>query len=134
MMMSNAYEKYKTQEIKMASPMALIVMLYNGCIKSLKLARLAIEKKGYEEANKCLQKSQDILAELMMSLDLKYEISGELMQIYRFIYGEIVQINVSKKTEKIEPVLNILTSLRDTWAKVEKECKPAPYEIRELEQ
>ena len=43
---ANAYQTYKNQEVSMASPMALIVMLYNGCIKRLKLARIAIEKKG----------------------------------------------------------------------------------------
>jgi flagellar protein FliS len=46
MVMANAYEKYKTQEVTTASPVGLIVMLYNGCIKRLKLARMAIEIEG----------------------------------------------------------------------------------------
>lgn len=134
MVMSNAYEKYKTQEVSMASPMALIVMLYNGCIKQLKLARMAIEKKEYEEANTCFKKSQDIITELMSSLDFRYEISNNLMALYRFIYGEIVRINASKDTEKIGPIVSILSDLRDTWAKVEKECRLPAYELSEIEQ
>lgn len=134
MVMSNAYEKYKTQEVSMASPMALIVMLYNGCIKQLKLSRMAIEKKEYEEANSILKKAQDILTELMSSLDFKYEISNNLMALYRFMYGEIVRINASKNAEKIAPVISILSDLRDAWVKVEKECRLPAYELSELEQ
>jgi flagellar protein FliS len=134
MVMANAYEKYKTQEVTTASPVGLIVMLYNGCIKRLKLARMAIEKKDYEDANNNFKKAEDIIDELMASLDLKYEIARNLLSLYVFIYEEIVRINISKDAEKIEPLLKILSSLRDTWVKVEKEYKPPIYELSEMEQ
>jgi flagellar protein FliS len=134
MVMANAYERYKTQEVTTASPMGLIVMLYNGCIKRLKLARMAIEKKDFQEANNSLKRAEDIIEELMSSLDLKYQISANLLSLYTFMYEEIVRINVSKDAAKIEPLLKIIITLRDTWVKVEKEYKPAPYEISEMEQ
>jgi flagellar protein FliS len=134
MVMANAYEKYKTQEVTTASPVGLIVMLYNGCIKRLKLARMAIEKKDYEDANNNFKKAEDIIDELMASLDLKYEIARNLLSLYVFIYEEIVRINISKDAGKIEPLLKILSSLRDTWVKVEKEYKPPIYELSEMEQ
>lgn len=134
MVMTNAYEKYKTQEITTANPVGLIVMLYNGCIKRLKLARMAIEKKDYQDANVNLGRAEDIIEELMASLDLKYKISGNLLSLYTFMYEEIVRINVSKNAEKIEPLLRIVCSLRDTWVKVEKEYKPQVYELSEMEQ
>ena len=134
MVMANAYEKYKTQEVATANPVGLIVMLYNGCIKRLKLARMAIEKKDYEDANTNFKKAEDIIEELMAALDLKYEISQNLLSLYAFMYEEIVRINVSKSAEKIEPLLKIIGNLRDTWVKVEKEYKPPVYEISEMEQ
>lgn len=134
MVMANAYEKYKTQEVATANPVGLIVMLYNGCIKRLKLARMAIEKKDYEDANTNFKRAEDIIEELMAALDLKYEISQNLLSLYAFMYEEIVRINVSKSAEKIEPLLKIIGSLRDTWVKVEKEYKPPVYEISEMEQ
>ncbi|MGE5495256.1 MAG: flagellar export chaperone FliS [Burkholderiales bacterium] len=134
MVMANAYEKYKTQEVATASPVGLIVMLYNGCIKRLKLARIAIENKDYEDANKNLKKAEDIIDELMAALDLKYQIARDLLSLYVFIYEEIVRINISKDAEKIEPLLKMLSSLRDTWAKVEKECRLPVYELSEMEQ
>ena len=129
---ANAYQTYKTQEVSMASPMALIVMLYNGCIKRLKLARIAIEKKDYEDANTQLKKAQDIIAELANSLDFKYPIANDLMALYDFMLREIIDINIKKEADRIEPVTNMLTSLRDAWKQVEKTCRQS-YPIEESE-
>ncbi len=134
MVMSSAYEKYKVQEITTADPMALIVMLYSGCIKQLKLARMAIAEKKYEDANTSLKKAQDIIAELMISLDFKYDVSKELMEIYTFIHSEIISINVAKDADRIEPVIKLLSGLREAWVKVEKQLRPVAYEISEIEQ
>jgi flagellar secretion chaperone FliS len=123
MVMSTGYERYKAQEVNTANPMTLVIMLYSGCIKQLKLAGIAIEKKKYEEANISFKKAEDILMELMMSLALEYDISKHLMAIYSYAYEEIIKMNVSKKTDMIEPITKILSDLRETWSEIEKECK-----------
>lgn len=129
---ANAYQTYKTQEVSMASPMALIVMLYNGCIKRLKLARIAIEKKDLEDANIQFKKAQAIVSELANSLDFNYPIANDLMKLYEFMLREIIQINITKDTDRIEPVINMLSGLRDTWKQVEKTCRQS-YPIEESE-
>ena len=129
---ANAYQTYKTQEVSMANPMALIVMLYNGCIKRLKLARIAIEKKDFEDANVQFKKAQAIVSELANSLDFNYPIAGDLMKLYEFMLREIIQINITKDTNRIEPMINMLSGLRDTWKQVEKTCRQ-PYPIEESE-
>lgn len=127
MLLSTGYEKYKAQEVNTANPVTLIIMLYSGCIKQLKLAEIAVKKKKYEDAHNSFIKAQDILMELMMSLDLRYEISNNLMSIYSFLHEEIVSMNISKNTEKIEPVIKILSDLRESWIAIEKEYKPVEY-------
>ena len=129
---ANAYQTYKNQEVSMASPMALIVMLYNGCIKRLKLARMAIEKKDYEDANNQLKKSQAIITELASSLDFNYPIANDLMALYEFMLREIIDINIKKDADRIEPVINMLSGLRDAWKQVEKTCRQS-YPLEESE-
>ena len=133
MVTANAYQKYKEQEVSMANPTALIVMLYNGCIKRLKLAQMAIDHKDFEETNVHLQKAQEIISELLGSLDLRYPIADELMALYDFMLREIIQINISKDQEKIDPLIDMLTKLRDAWIQVEKTCRVS-YEYEEIEQ
>jgi flagellar protein FliS len=129
-MVATAYQKYKEQDVTMANPMALIVMLYNGCIKQLKLAQIAIDNKSYEDVNTHLKKGQNIISELVSSLDLQYPISKDLLALYDFMLNEIVQANISKDRDKLEPVIRMLSSLRDTWSQVEKTCR-SPYELSE---
>ena len=43
MAMNNPYQQYQTNAVQTASPGELTLMLYNGCLKFIKLARQAIE-------------------------------------------------------------------------------------------
>ena len=133
MVTANAYQKYKKQEVSMASPTALIVMLYDGCIKRLKLAKMAIDKKDFEETNVHLKRAQEIISELIGSLDFKYPIAKELMALYDFMLREIIRINTSKSKERIDPLIGMLSNLRDTWKQVERKCRTSSYELEELE-
>lgn len=120
-LMANPYQQYKRQDVMMASPIELIVMLYTGCIKQLKLARMSIEKIDYEKTNVCMQKAQDIIVELSVSLDFSYEISKEIMDIYSFILSQIIDININKDVEKLNKVIEIIENLRSTWIQVQKQ-------------
>lgn len=132
-LMANPYQQYKRQDVMMASPIELIVMLYTGCIKQLKLARMSIEKMDYEQTNVCMQKAQDIIVELSVSLDFSYEISKELMDLYKFILSQIIEINMSKDIEKLNKVIKIVENLRGTWIQVQKQTSgnTAGYQLAE---
>jgi flagellar protein FliS len=108
-----------------ANPVELIVMLYDGCMKQLKLARIAIQEKNYEHTNVHLQKAQHIVSELVNSLDLHFPIANDLMRIYDFILRQILEINISKNDAAIGDILGLLTTLRDAWAQVAKMNKNA---------
>lgn len=132
MITANAYQKYKEQDISTAHPVTLIVMLYNGCIKRLRLAQIEIDKKNYEAVNNHLKRAQEIITELVNSLDFNYPISKELISLYDFMLREIILINAAKKKERIDPLIEMLSGLRDTWTQVEKTCR-SPYELCESE-
>lgn len=117
----NAYERYRQQGIMTASPVDLVVMLYDECIKQLRLADTALGKKNYSDANTSLKRSQDILVELINSLDFKFEIAKNLMNIYEFMIREIVDINIRKDASGIKPIVELLESLREAWAQIRKQ-------------
>ncbi len=125
--MMSSYQQYKKHDVMMANPLELIIMLYNGAIKQLRLAEAAINNQQGELANSKLQQSQDIIMELMMGLDLSYGIAQDLLKLYEFIHNEIMNINVTKKTDDIESIVEILSGLRDTWVQVQKETKGSFY-------
>ena len=121
--MANSYQQYVRHDVMMATPMELVVMLYTGCIKQLRLGQMAINKTDFEGANTHFQKAQDIVMELMMGLDLQYDIAKDLLAIYEFVHRQIVSINSSKDASLVGPIVDIMSSLRDTWVQVQKENK-----------
>jgi flagellar protein FliS len=117
-----AYQKYKEQEVTTANPVGLVVMLYNGCIKRLRQAQLSMDKKDYAETNAHLKRAQDILAELVNGLDFRYPVANDLLALYEFMIREIVKVNLAKDRNGIDPLVDMLSDLRDAWVQVGKTC------------
>lgn len=113
-----AYQTYQRQGVLTASPLELVIMLYKGCIRQLNLGKLSIEEKDYQTANAAFQKAQDIVSELMFSLDFSYEISNELMRLYEYIQWKIMDINTNKASEEVDGVIEILDELKSSWVAI----------------
>lgn len=123
MMVSNPYEQYRQQGVMTASPMELTVMLYDGCIKQLKIGKTGIEGKDFELTNQALQKAQDIIGELANSLDMGVEMSQGLLDLYDFFLNQIIAANINKDAALIDPVVELMKELRDAWATAARSCR-----------
>lgn len=121
-----ASDTYIREKVMTASPVELIIMLYDEAIKQLKISEIAIEEKRYDKANTSLQKTQAIIDELVRSLDLSIQIGRDLLAIYDFVNRSIITINMKKDKDAIPPIIDILSGLRDAWA-VAKQSEAAMY-------
>lgn len=119
--LANAQQRYKQQGVLTANPVELVVMLYDGCIKQVKIASMAISAGQIEKTNNSLQKAQLIIMELVNSLDLHYPIAQELLNLYDFLMNELTKVNVEKSADRIPGILGILEDLRDAWKTIAKE-------------
>ncbi len=120
MAIANPYQAYKQQSVINASPGQLIVMLYNGCMKFIKLAEKSIEQKDFQGANNAIQRAQDIVEELMSGLDMQYDISNNFLSLYEYIDRRLVEANIKKDKTILKEAYNLISQLRDTWVKVIK--------------
>ncbi len=57
-------------------------MLYNGCLKFIRLAKKAMVEKKFEEKNTNIIKAQKIVQELHITLNTDVEISKSMAQLY----------------------------------------------------
>jgi flagellar protein FliS len=118
-MIANPYQRYFQNQVYTASPERLILMLYDGALKFLKSARAAIPEKDFDKANSCIGRVQDIVTELMVSLDMNQgDVSGNLYVLYDYINNRLIQANLAKDTAILAEVENMLSTLRDTWREV----------------
>ncbi len=121
--MVNAAEAYKRQQIMTATPEALTLMLYNGCLKFMSEGMDYLEKKDYEQANISIQKAENIISEFRVTLNMDYEISHQLFPLYNYVYDRLVEGNMQSDVSKIEEAKGIITELRDAWAQAMKKAR-----------
>jgi flagellar protein FliS len=122
-MVNNAAEAYKRQQIMTATPEALTLMLYNGCLKFMNEGKDAIEAKQWEQANTSLQKAQNIISEFRITLNMEYEISKQLMPLYNYTYDRLVEGNIKSDTAMVQEAIDIIKELRDAWAQAMKKAR-----------
>lgn len=115
-MVISPYDKYKKVRIETASQGKLILMLYDGAIRFLNHAKVSLEDKRYDVVNNNLIKAQDILTELMLSLNMSVgDIAKNLYSLYDFMYRSLIEANVKKDKELITEIRNMLQELKETW-------------------
>jgi flagellar protein FliS len=117
-----AYKEYKEIQVNTANREKLLIMLYQGCIKFLRFSKKSIEDNNIEAANNYIIKSQDIIRELMNTLDRENggEIADNLYNLYDFMYRELVTANIKKDTAKIEVVEEMMIELLESWQQITK--------------
>lgn len=113
-------DEYKKQTISSASPVQLVVMLYDAAIRNAELGRIAMEADRIQEQNDHLLKSQKIISELTCSLDMERggEVAQNLFGLYTYCLNQLTKANIEDKPEPVKEVVRILESLRDAWRQI----------------
>ncbi|MBD3920828.1 flagellar export chaperone FliS [Paenibacillus sp. PR3] len=119
--MQQAQNSYLHTKVQTSSPGQLTLMLYNGCLKFIKLAVISIEKRDYEGKHVNFVKAQNIIEELQSTLKMEYELSVQLSQLYTFINQKLIEANVKQDIKAAEDCIHLISELRDTWVEALKE-------------
>ncbi|MEN6390255.1 MAG: flagellar export chaperone FliS [Syntrophomonas sp.] len=114
-MSAYAYDQYQKTTVETTSPGKLLLMLYDGMVKYLRNAGEAIEKQDVPAAHSNIVATQNILVELMATLNMDYKISESLLALYEFMYNQLVEANIKKDQGLILEVQELVMDLRQTW-------------------
>lgn len=119
-MYCNGVQSYRRTNISTSDPVRLIIICYEGIIDNLKLAKEKIEEKDYEKKAKAIIKAQNIIEELMCSLDFEKggEIANNLESLYNYMLRRILQGDVNKDLGAIDEVIGMLNELLSAWKEV----------------
>ena len=114
MALPNAYAQYNNSKVLTASPAELTLMLYEGAIKFCNIA----EEKDVEKAHNNIRKVQNIIGYLQSTLDTKYPVAQDFINIYDYLSKRLLEANVKKDKEILEEINMHLHSVRDNWKEV----------------
>ena len=122
-----AIKAYQQAQVNTFDQLNLVSMLYEGAIRFLRQSIVHIDNKNFEMAHKLLIRSQDIVTELLISLDVKSEseVVKSLLALYEYMYRRLVYANLEKNTTEIANVIKLLENLLEGWRAVAKSKKQA---------
>jgi flagellar protein FliS len=132
---ANVYDQYRRTKVETLTPGKLLLMLYDGALNNIAQAREAIAVRNVARAHQHLTKAQDIILELMSTLNMDYGISESLYQLYEYMHRKLVESNIKKDPEVLDEVAALLNDLRQAWDEAIKSLgknrvfKTDPYQV-----
>ena len=119
--------RYREVAIKTASPLQLVVMLYDAAICCTQEARQQMERKDIAGRSRSVNKCIAIISELQACLNLKAggEIAVSLNRLYDYMKGRIFRANVEQTSQPLTEVETLLENLRSAWVELVSQAPAA---------
>jgi flagellar protein FliS len=108
---------YQQTAVGTQSKGRLIVMLYDGAIKFMKLAIQELEAGDYAAKGQHINRAQDIINELNAVLDMEAggEIARNLRRLYVFMNRRLSEANTKRDPQMIRDVITLMEELNQSW-------------------
>ena len=118
--------KIFTRRITSANKSEIIVIIYDIIEENLALAKKALAEGDRETYRNEIKQAISFVKELLVSLDMNYEVSKYLASLYIYVSRCLNFALVSGKKEEIEAAEKVLRKLGDSFREVAKtdESKP----------
>ena len=118
--------KIFTRRITSANKSEIIVIIYDIIEENLALAKKALAEGDRETYRNEIKQAISFVKELLVSLDMKYEVSKNLASLYIYVSRCLNFALVSGKKEEIKAAEKVLRKLGDSFREVAKtdESKP----------
>ena len=129
------YLLYRQNQVETADPLELVNILYAEAINTVNQCRKDFEIKDWTRVNAGLCKVQEILSELIGSLNAEAgEISVSFFSLYEYMHHLLVEANIKKDPAGLEQVEGMLISLKQAWQKASKQLREgAPQHLQEAQ-
>ena len=116
----NGITAYREAAIATQSKGRLIVLLYDGAIKFMKLAVKELEAGNYEAKGQYIGRAQDIINELnaVLDMDAGGEVATNLRRLYCFMVRRLSEANTKKDPQLVRDVIQLMEELNQGWKAV----------------
>lgn len=121
-----AYQKINRESgLAAADPHAVILILFDGLLENMSIAKGAIERKDFALKSNALTKAINILRSLQDSLDFDSEpaISDNFNALYDYCIVQLTDASVLLDVKLIDHTTELLLPLRDAWRGISEQDK-----------
>ncbi|HUW17727.1 MAG TPA: flagellar export chaperone FliS [Sedimentisphaerales bacterium] len=113
----NGIATYQEAAVSTQSRGRLIVLLYEGAIKFMKLALKELEAGNCEAKGRYIGRAQDIINELnaVLDVDAGGDIAINLRKLYCFMSKHLSEANTKRDPQMIREVITMMEELNQSW-------------------
>jgi flagellar protein FliS len=123
-MLPTTRDAYLETQILTATPQRLRLMLIEGAIRKITLAKMAYDEGDLEKASADLSHCRDIITELIAGIDPdQTPVAKQIMPVYMFLYSTLVDAQFGHDHSRLDDILRVLEEERRTWREV---CEKMP--------
>ena len=125
---------YRANAVLTASPGQLVLMMYDGALRAMAMAREAFGRppedlRRLEVINHQLLKAQQIINQLQGTLNLDAgdgQFAREMQRLYDYYNRRLMEANLRKQVEPVIEVERLLGEVRNAWAEMLRNQEAAP--------
>lgn len=126
--MRHPAQAYRQFSVQGATPLGLVVMLYDGAIAAMERAATAIE--AHDVSKKCAQLNRALAIIAQLEGTLNFELGGEvartLKSLYVYTRGQAMKANIENSPEILRSLIEKLSTVREAWYQAEHGPAPSP--------
>lgn len=124
-----AYQTVQTDVgVSTASPHQLIVLLFEGAITAVSVAKVHLEGGDMAAKGLAISKAIDIISNgLIVSLDREAggDIANNLASLYEYMVRRLVQANLKNQPAILDEVHDLLNDIRSAWVEIADQISAA---------
>jgi len=120
MMQKHGAALYRQTEAQVQTPLELVVMLYDGALRFVAVARDAVERRDIPARREALSRVFAIVSELQSTLNMESggEIAKSLDRLYSYINERLLAVAMENRVEPLDEARRLLETLRDGWSTI----------------
>jgi flagellar secretion chaperone FliS len=115
---------YREHALDGASPVELVVALYDGIMRFLYAAITAVEGNDADARRTAVKRALDIIIHLQsrLRMDVGGRPAEALSEFYASVFAQILRASQSASSPQFEHVIGCVRSVRDAWRQVAKDA------------
>jgi flagellar protein FliS len=122
----NAVMSYRSRRVDTASPLQVLVMLYQELLRRIELGAMSLEEGDRAAATDHLHRAREVLSELSASLDPRAaeKLCADLAAIYAWSLGELVAAGRTGDALRARKVGRVIQPLLEGFQSVSSGSAP----------
>jgi flagellar protein FliS len=118
----DARSSYREAAVRGASPVRLVICLYEQAIEDLRRAVIALEKGDIETRTRGINHALTVIAQLQGSLDMERggDVARNLERFYSLVRVGLIEAQTKQSARILEQQISQLATVHEAWLEVER--------------